>query len=98
MQVWPKMFGIFYGHLAQFTAAFGTVSDSLVYFSCFGMFGPRRIWQLCLLRTLVAVKTLLFSLAFFSIFDALRHSERIRETAPLLVSSVENRGDQNTLC
>jgi hypothetical protein len=44
--------GIFYDHLEYFTAIwynlwpFGIVyCHVLVYFSKFGMFGPRKIWQ-----------------------------------------------------
>jgi hypothetical protein len=42
---------IFYDHLEYFTAIwhnvwpFGIVCGHLVYFSRFGMFGPRKIWQ-----------------------------------------------------
>jgi hypothetical protein len=36
--------GIFYGRLLQFWP-FGIVCCHLVYSSCFGMFGPRKIWQ-----------------------------------------------------
>jgi hypothetical protein len=42
---------IFYNHLEYFTATwynlwlFGIVCCDLVYFSHFGMFGPRKIWQ-----------------------------------------------------
>jgi hypothetical protein len=42
---------IFYDHLEYFTAIwynvwqFGIVCSHLVYFSRFGMFGPRKIWQ-----------------------------------------------------
>jgi hypothetical protein len=42
---------IFYEHSEQFTAvwyilrSFGTVCVHLVYFSHFGMFGTRKIWQ-----------------------------------------------------
>jgi hypothetical protein len=42
---------IFYGHLEYFMAIWyslwqsGTVCGHLVYFSHFGMFGRRRIWQ-----------------------------------------------------
>jgi hypothetical protein len=42
---------IFYDHLVFFTAIwhnvwpFGIVCGHLVYFSLFGMFGPRKIWQ-----------------------------------------------------
>jgi hypothetical protein len=43
--------GIFYDHLEYFMAIwynlwpFGIVCDNLVYFTQFGMFGPRKIWQ-----------------------------------------------------
>jgi hypothetical protein len=43
--------GIFYDHLEYFTAIwcrlfkFGIVCGHLLYFSRFGMFGPRKIWQ-----------------------------------------------------
>jgi hypothetical protein len=43
--------GIFYDHMECFTAIFynlwpfGIVCGHLVYFSQFGMFGPRKIWQ-----------------------------------------------------
>jgi hypothetical protein len=47
--------GIFNGHLEYFLAIyvvcilfvwpFGVVCGPLVYFSRFGMFGPRKIWQ-----------------------------------------------------
>jgi hypothetical protein len=43
--------GIFYGHLEYFTAiwyilwSFGIVCGHLLYFSQFGMFEPRKIWQ-----------------------------------------------------
>jgi hypothetical protein len=43
--------GIFYDHLEYITAIwynvwpFGIVCGHLVYFSRFGMFGPRKIWQ-----------------------------------------------------
>jgi hypothetical protein len=43
--------GIFYDHLQYFTAIWyillpiGTVCGNLVYFSRFGMFGRRKIWQ-----------------------------------------------------
>jgi hypothetical protein len=43
----------FYDHLEYFTAIwhnlqpFGIVCGHLVYFSRFGMFGPRKIWQPC---------------------------------------------------
>jgi hypothetical protein len=46
--------GIFYDHLEYFMASwynfwpFGTVCGHLLYFSQFGMFGPRKIWQPCL--------------------------------------------------
>jgi hypothetical protein len=42
---------IFYNHLECFTAIwynllpFGIVCGYFVYFSRFGMFGPRKIWQ-----------------------------------------------------
>jgi hypothetical protein len=42
---------MFYDHLEYFTAIwynlwpFGIVCGNLVYFSHFGMFGPRKIWQ-----------------------------------------------------
>jgi hypothetical protein len=42
---------IFYDHLEYFTAIwynlwpFGIVGGHLLYFSQFGMFGPRKIWQ-----------------------------------------------------
>jgi hypothetical protein len=42
---------IFYDHLEYFTAiwyilwTFGMICGHLVYFSRFGMFGPRKIWQ-----------------------------------------------------
>jgi hypothetical protein len=43
---------IFYDHLEYFTATsmvylwpLGTVFGHLVHFSCFGMSGPRKIWQ-----------------------------------------------------
>jgi hypothetical protein len=42
---------IFYDHLEYFTAIwynvwpFGIVCGNLVYFSRFGMFGPRKSWQ-----------------------------------------------------
>jgi hypothetical protein len=45
--------GIFYDHLKYFMAIwyhlwpFGIVCGYLVYFSHFGMFGPRKIWQPC---------------------------------------------------
>jgi hypothetical protein len=45
--------GLFYDHLEYFTAIwyislqFGIVSGHLVYFSCFGTFGPGKIWQPC---------------------------------------------------
>jgi hypothetical protein len=45
--------GVFYDHLEYFMAIwynlwpFGTVCGHLLYFSCFGMFGPRKIWQPC---------------------------------------------------
>jgi hypothetical protein len=38
-----------YGHLAQFMAVWNlecVVCGHLVHFSRFGMFGPRKIWQL----------------------------------------------------
>jgi hypothetical protein len=44
---------IFYDHLEYFMAIrynlwlFGIVCGHLVYFSHFGMFGPRKIWQPC---------------------------------------------------
>jgi hypothetical protein len=43
--------GIFYEHLEYFSAIwyiflqFGIACGRLVYFSRFGMFGPRKIWQ-----------------------------------------------------
>jgi hypothetical protein len=46
-----KNVGIFYDHLEYFTAIWyiicpiGTVYVNLVYFSRFGMFGARKIWQ-----------------------------------------------------
>jgi hypothetical protein len=46
--------GIFYDHLRYFTAIlynlwpFGIVCGHLEYFSHFGMFRPRKIWQPCL--------------------------------------------------
>jgi hypothetical protein len=55
---------IFYDHLEYFAAIwqhvwpFGIVCGQLVYFSRFGMFGPRKIWQpwsrgpLCLLASI----------------------------------------------
>jgi hypothetical protein len=41
--------GKFYDLLEYFTAIwpFGIVCGHLVYFSQFGMFGPRKIWQPC---------------------------------------------------
>jgi hypothetical protein len=45
--------GLFYGHLVQFIVIwynirpFGAVCGPLVYFSRFGIFGPRKIWQPC---------------------------------------------------
>jgi hypothetical protein len=48
--VWKKLV-FFYGRLQYFTAIweilwhFGIVCGDLVYFSCFGIFGPRKIWQ-----------------------------------------------------
>jgi hypothetical protein len=45
--------GIFYDHLEYFMAIwynlwlFGIVCGNLLYFSRFGMFGPRKIWQPC---------------------------------------------------
>jgi hypothetical protein len=45
--------GIFYDHLVYFTAignilwSFGISCGNLVYFSPFGHFGPRKIWQPC---------------------------------------------------
>jgi hypothetical protein len=45
--------GIFYDHLEYYMAiwynlwASGIVCGHLLYFSQFGMFGPRKIWQLC---------------------------------------------------
>jgi hypothetical protein len=47
-------FGIIYDHLEYFMAIwynlwpFGIVCGNLLYFSQFGMFGPRKIWQPCL--------------------------------------------------
>jgi hypothetical protein len=44
----------FYDHLEYFTALWynlqplGIASGHLVYFFCFGMFGPRKIWQPCI--------------------------------------------------
>jgi hypothetical protein len=43
--------GMFYDHLEYFTALwyilwpFAIICGHLVYFSRFGMFGPRKIWQ-----------------------------------------------------
>jgi hypothetical protein len=43
--------GIYYGHLEYFMAIwyhlwpFGVLRGNLLYFSQFGMFGPRKIWQ-----------------------------------------------------
>jgi hypothetical protein len=43
--------GIFYGHLENFVAIWynlwpiGIVCGHLLYFSQFGKFGPRKIWQ-----------------------------------------------------
>jgi hypothetical protein len=48
-----KNVGIFYDHMEYFTAIcynvwpFGIVCCHLVYFSQFGTFGPRKIWQPC---------------------------------------------------
>jgi hypothetical protein len=45
--------GIFYDHLEYFMdiwyslRPFGIVCGHLLYFSQFGMFGPRKIWQPC---------------------------------------------------
>jgi hypothetical protein len=45
--------GIFYDHFEYFTPIWynswplGIVGGHLVYFSLFGMFGPRKIWQPC---------------------------------------------------
>jgi hypothetical protein len=45
--------GIFYDHLEYFMAIwynlgpFVIVCDHLLYFSRFGMYGPRKIWQPC---------------------------------------------------
>jgi hypothetical protein len=44
---------IFYHHVVYFTALwnnlwpFGILCGHLVYFSSFGMFEPRKIWQSC---------------------------------------------------
>jgi hypothetical protein len=46
--------GIFYGHLEYFMGIwynlwpFGIVCGHLLFFSQFGMLGPRKIWQPCL--------------------------------------------------
>jgi hypothetical protein len=46
-----KNVGIFYDHLEKIAAIsyilwpFGIVCGNLVYFSRFGMFGQRKIWQ-----------------------------------------------------
>jgi hypothetical protein len=37
---------IIYDHL-EYLRQFGIVCGHLVYFSYFGMFGPRKIWQPC---------------------------------------------------
>jgi hypothetical protein len=43
--------GVFYDHLEYFMAIwytlwpFGIVCGHLLYFSRFGMFGPRKVWQ-----------------------------------------------------
>jgi hypothetical protein len=48
--------GIFYDHLEYFMAIcynfwpFGIVCGHLLYFSQFGMFEPRKIWQPCWIR------------------------------------------------
>jgi hypothetical protein len=48
-----KNLGIFYDQLVYFTAIgnilwpFGIFCGNLVYFSPFGYFGPRKIWQPC---------------------------------------------------
>jgi hypothetical protein len=48
---WKVLLYVFYGHLEYFTASrnnlwqFGIVCGHLVYFSRFGMFVPRKIWQ-----------------------------------------------------
>jgi hypothetical protein len=45
--------GIFYGHMAHcmvfsyILLTFGKVRGNLVYFSPFGYFVPRKIWQTC---------------------------------------------------
>jgi hypothetical protein len=45
--------GLFYDHLEYFMAfcynlwPFGLVCGHMVYFSHFGTFGPRQIWQPC---------------------------------------------------
>jgi hypothetical protein len=55
-KLWRTLLGtetvvIFYDPLEYFTAIwynlwpFGIVCGHLVYFSLFGMFGPRKIWQ-----------------------------------------------------
>jgi hypothetical protein len=43
--LWPL--GIFYGHLENLMAIWHSLG-TLVCFSSFGMFGPRKIWQPCL--------------------------------------------------
>jgi hypothetical protein len=48
--------GIFYDHSEQFRAIwynllqFSIVCGHLLYFSQFGMFGPRKIWHPCFKR------------------------------------------------
>jgi hypothetical protein len=61
--------GIFYDHLKYFMAIwhnlwpFGIVSGHLLYFSQFGMFGPRKIWQPCPKMNLRVLFLLLFCAA-----------------------------------
>jgi hypothetical protein len=55
-KIWRTLLGtenvvVFYDHLEYFSTIwynlwpFGIVCGHLVYFSLFGMFGPRNIWQ-----------------------------------------------------
>jgi hypothetical protein len=49
--LWRENVGIFHGHWVQLLTIwyniwpFGIVCGHFVYFCCFGMFGPRKIWQ-----------------------------------------------------
>jgi hypothetical protein len=72
--------GIFYDHLEYFMDIWynlwlvGIVCGHLLYFSQFGMLGPRKIWQPCSAQTGARlISRLLTKLASFSLTQNLTH-------------------------